>query len=130
MKRFVVIGAVVIATLVTAVAIVAVTMYSRADTSNVGELEFTNELHIPPLLDPKADESGRKVVDLQLQAGETEFLAGKPAETWGVNGSYLGPTLRAERGDDVQLTTGCRRRRPSTGTACTFPPPPTEVRIR
>jgi len=80
----------------------ACTLYSRADVNAVGELGFENELKIPPLLEPRA-EDGRKVFDLTLQQGRAELLPGKPAETWGVNGAYLGPTLRAERGDRVEL---------------------------
>jgi FtsP/CotA-like multicopper oxidase with cupredoxin domain len=80
----------------------ACTLYSRADVNAVGELGFENELKIPPLLEPRA-EDGRKVFELTLQQGRAELLPGKPAETWGVNGAYLGPTLRAERGDRVEL---------------------------
>src|SRR5919106_1748182 len=77
-------------------------LYSSAQVSTVGELAFENELAIPPLLEPQ-NEDGRKVFDLNLQPGRTQLLPGKPAETWGVNGPYLGPTLRAERGDRVEL---------------------------
>jgi FtsP/CotA-like multicopper oxidase with cupredoxin domain len=77
-------------------------LYARAETSNVGTLEFANELRIPPLLEPR-DERGRKTFELTLERGTSELLPGKPAETWGVNGAYLGPTLRASRGDDVEL---------------------------
>jgi FtsP/CotA-like multicopper oxidase with cupredoxin domain len=77
-------------------------LYSRAQVSTVGDLAFENELKIPPLLEPQ-EEDGRKIFDLTLQQGRAELLPGKPAETWGVNGAYLGPTLRAERGDRVEL---------------------------
>src|ERR687891_422115 len=77
-------------------------LYSSAQVSTVGELAFENDLAIPPLLEPQ-NEDGRKVFDLNLQPGRTQLLPGKPAETWGVNGPYLGPTLRAERGDHVEL---------------------------
>jgi FtsP/CotA-like multicopper oxidase with cupredoxin domain len=77
-------------------------LYSRADVSTVGELGFENELAIPPLLEPR-EEDGRKIFDLTLQEGRAELLPGRPAETWGVNGAHLGPTLRAERGDRVEL---------------------------
>jgi len=76
-------------------------LWSRADTSNVGELGFANQLHIPPVLEPRVDGAGRKVFDVRLQAGTSELLPGKPARTWGANGTYLGPTLRAARGDRV-----------------------------
>ena len=78
-------------------------LWSSASESNVGEMSFANELRIPPLAEPSVDERGRKVFDLRLEEGEAELLPGKPAETWGANGSYLGPTLRAERGDEVTV---------------------------
>jgi FtsP/CotA-like multicopper oxidase with cupredoxin domain len=70
---------------------------------NSGSMTFANRLRIPPLLEPGAGPDGTKVFDLALQAGRTEFLADKPATTWGVNGSYLGPTLRMRRGDKVAM---------------------------
>jgi hypothetical protein len=67
----------------------AYVLYARADTTNVGELSFRNELRIPPLAEPSVPEPGRKVFDLELQEGVSELLPGRQAETWGVNGTYL-----------------------------------------
>jgi FtsP/CotA-like multicopper oxidase with cupredoxin domain len=78
-------------------------LYVRADTSNVGELSFRNELRIPPLAEPTVSEPDRKVFDLELQQGVTELLPGTPTETWGANGTYLAPTLRAALGDDLMV---------------------------
>jgi blue copper oxidase len=78
-------------------------LWSRADTSTVGQLGFANQLKIPPLLEPREDPAGRKVFDLRLQPGTSQLLPGRPAHTWGANGAYLGPTLRATRGDRVVL---------------------------
>ena len=80
----------------------ACTLYSRADVDTVGDVSFENELAVPLLLEPR-EKDGRKIFDLTLQQGRAELLSGKPAETWGVNGSYLGPTLRAARGERVEL---------------------------
>jgi blue copper oxidase len=77
--------------------------WSRADMSNVGELGFANRLKIPPLLEPRVDGAGRKVFDLRLQAGTSQFIPGRSTSTWGANGTYLGPTLRATRGDRVAV---------------------------
>jgi FtsP/CotA-like multicopper oxidase with cupredoxin domain len=76
-------------------------LYSRADISTVGHLDFANPLKIPPVLEPDTDAQGRKVFRLDLQPGTSELIPGTTTETWGANGSYLGPTLRAWRGDDV-----------------------------
>jgi blue copper oxidase len=77
--------------------------WSRAEQSNVGQLGFANQLRIPPLAEPRVDADGRKVFDLRLQRGSGELLAGRAAETWGVNGAHLGPTVRAARGDRVLM---------------------------
>src|SRR5919106_235978 len=70
--------------------------------STVGEVEFNQPLAIPPLAESHLDGEGRRVFDLTAQAGQREFLRGQAAETWGINGAYLGPTLRASRGEHVQ----------------------------
>ncbi|MBN2621739.1 MAG: multicopper oxidase domain-containing protein [Acidimicrobiales bacterium] len=78
-------------------------MYARAETSNVGDLDFADELAIPPLAEPTVAPDGTKVFDLRFTAGETDLVDDGPTETWGLNGTYLGPTVRAERGDRVRM---------------------------
>lgn len=78
-------------------------LYSAMRITNVGELSFTNELLIPPELEPTVDEDGRKRFDLTMREGTSEFWPGRTTTTWGVNGAYLGPTLRLEDGDDVAM---------------------------
>lgn len=78
-------------------------VYVNAYQTNVGELSFRNPVKIPPVLEPTVDPDGRKRFTLTLQPGRTEFLPGKPAQAWGANGAYLGPTLRASRGDRVAV---------------------------
>ncbi len=41
--------------------------------------------------------------DLRLQSGWTDLGRDKKTATWGVNGSYLGPTVRARRGESVLM---------------------------
>lgn len=79
--------------------------YGRADMSNVGDLDFANELAVPPLAEPRVEADGTKVFDLRFTAGETRLRGDdEPAtDTWGLNGTYLGPTLRASRGDKVRV---------------------------
>src|SRR5919106_580941 len=86
---------------VTALGAAALIVYWGAQVSTVGELEFANELRIPPLAEPRVGADGRKVFDLELEKGVTELLPGRKTETWGANGSHLAPTLRASRGDKV-----------------------------
>ena len=71
--------------------------------STVGDLDFTTPLDIPPLLEGEPDGEGRIVFDLSLETGRTRIVPAGEAETWGVNDPFLGPTLRARRGDTVMM---------------------------
>ena len=62
----------------------------------------SNALPMPPLLEGK-DIDGTKTYDLSLQNGSTEFFQGVQTRTSGINGSYLGPTLKMRNGDNVRL---------------------------
>lgn len=73
------------------------------DTTDVGALEFKNPMKIPPILEPTIDNYGKKHFTLTMQSGTTEFFHGKDTPTWGINGSYLGPTIRVSRGDQVSF---------------------------
>ncbi|WP_149825878.1 multicopper oxidase family protein [Streptomyces tailanensis] len=78
-------------------------LWTGADVSTVGKVAFDKELAIPPLARSSVGKDGTRVFDLRMQAGETEFVEGRKTPTWGFNGSYLGPTLRAERGEKVRV---------------------------
>ena len=69
----------------------------------ISDVGFTQPLAIPPLAESHQDAEGRRVFDLTAQAGTREFVSGRTSETWGFNGAYLGPTLRAERGERVVI---------------------------
>ncbi|MEJ7902272.1 MAG: multicopper oxidase domain-containing protein [Thermomicrobiales bacterium] len=71
--------------------------------STVGDLDFATPLDIPPLLEGEPDGQGRIVFDLSLETGRTRIVPAGEAETWGVNDPFLGPTLRARRGDTVMM---------------------------
>lgn len=74
-----------------------------ATTDTTGEVAFDRPLAIPPLADSRV-EDGRRVFDLRAAESTTAFGVGDAAATtWGYNGSYLGPTLRAARGERVQV---------------------------
>jgi len=72
--------------------------WSVVDTR--GEVAFVNPLAIPPLAPSRVDEQGRRVFDLHAAPGRHDFGDG-PVATWGFDGDYLGPTLRATRGEEV-----------------------------
>ncbi|MFE6859101.1 multicopper oxidase family protein [Nocardia sp. NPDC057668] len=61
----------------------------------------TRPLPVPPLADSTIGPGGVRRFTLRAAAGTTEMLPGKSTPTWGYNGSVLGPTLRARRGETV-----------------------------
>ncbi|MEV1130159.1 multicopper oxidase domain-containing protein [Agromyces sp. NPDC049794] len=63
---------------------------------------FDQPLPIPPLAD-SAVVDGVRVFSLTAQEGEMQFKPGMTTPTWGYNGAFLGPTLRAERGEQVAV---------------------------
>src|SRR5690606_4292539 len=64
---------------------------------------FDTALRIPPVESGTVDADGTRVFDLTMQRGTTDLGHGPDTRTWGVNGSYLGPTLRAVRGENVRV---------------------------
>src|SRR5262245_30208175 len=66
------------------------------------KLTFRNPVHIPPLLRPEAGTGSVRRFTLTMQSGKTRILPGKPTPTFGFNGTYLGPTVRARRGERVE----------------------------
>jgi FtsP/CotA-like multicopper oxidase with cupredoxin domain len=62
--------------------------------------DFSSPLAIPAEYHGRV-ENGKRVFDLSLQHGTTEFFNGYHTPTLGINGSYLGPVLRLKRGDEV-----------------------------
>ena len=75
---------------------------ARATPPAAGELTFDRPLHIPDLA-PSTIEDGVRVFELDAAEGRTSFLPGSETPTLGYNGSYLGPTLVASRGEDVRV---------------------------
>jgi FtsP/CotA-like multicopper oxidase with cupredoxin domain len=72
------------------------------EASSIQPASLSQPLPIPPLAPSTLDEAGRRVFSLDVQQGSHDFGAGTVPGTWGANGSgYLGPTLRAERGEQV-----------------------------
>ncbi|WP_433697112.1 multicopper oxidase family protein [Nocardiopsis sp. CA-288880] len=75
--------------------------YAAAKRDTVGRIGFDSALAIPPLAEAAPGEAGTRVFTLALRSGETAFKEGAATHTWGVNGTYLGPTVRARRGEEV-----------------------------
>ncbi|MFE0549824.1 multicopper oxidase family protein [Streptomyces pilosus] len=102
-KRLLVLLGSVVTTLVVAIGALFTWLWTDAKVSTVGQEAFDNVLAIPPVAGSTVDKDGTRVFDLRMRAGRTEFLDGVHTPTWGFNGSYLGPTLRAERGEKVRV---------------------------
>ncbi|WP_020521311.1 multicopper oxidase family protein [Catelliglobosispora koreensis] len=68
-----------------------------------GKVDFANQLAIPALAPSQVDAQGRRIFNLTAQAGQHTFGSGRGGNgtTWGFNGDYLGPTLRAKAGEQV-----------------------------
>lgn len=77
--------------------------YTGAQQTATDGADFDRPLAVPPLLEPTVGSDGVKRFAVRLQTGQTELLPGKRTDTWGINGSYLGPTLRARKGDKVAV---------------------------
>jgi FtsP/CotA-like multicopper oxidase with cupredoxin domain len=71
-------------------------------SSPVTETPVTRALAIPPLEEGTVSD-GQRTYALEVQAATTDFGVGGPTDTYGVNQSYLGPTLRMATGDDVRM---------------------------
>ncbi|MCK4862138.1 MAG: multicopper oxidase domain-containing protein [Rhodobacteraceae bacterium] len=74
---------------------------------------MTNVLKIPAL-ETGHDEGGVQVYDLSLQNGITEFFEGYQTPTSGINGSYLGPTLKVRDGAAIRFNVTNDLGEPST----------------
>ena len=64
--------------------------------------QFRNKVAIPPLLNGIQDGKVKRY-DLKVMAGNSEFFPGVSTPTIGVNGPYLGPTIRCKNGEKVDL---------------------------
>ena len=74
---------------------------------------FKNPLGIPPL-EAGSIINGKRVINLSLGYGTSTFLGDRPTATAGINGDYLGPVIRVNQGDDVELKVTNKLAEPST----------------
>jgi blue copper oxidase len=76
---------------------------------------FVNPLRIPDLLEGrKGDGAGARHFDLDIRSGTSNFMPGLSTPTIGINGPYLGPTIRCRAGDQVALRVKNSLDEPST----------------
>ncbi|SFF00225.1 multicopper oxidase family protein [Trichococcus pasteurii] len=62
-------------------------------------------LRVPELAVPDSESDSEITYTVTAQAGETAFLEGKTTQTLGYNGSYLGPVLVVNEGQEVHIKT-------------------------
>jgi len=74
-----------------------------APVDTTGRVEFDTTLVIPRLAESRLDAAGTRVFALVAEPGVTELTSAGPTTTAGYNGSYLGPTLVARRGEKVRV---------------------------
>lgn len=67
-----------------------------------GAVVFDRPLTIPPIASSTVNQ-GVRTFDLTIASGEMDFNQGQTTPTWGINGNFLGPTLRAARGEKVRV---------------------------
>jgi len=77
--------------------------FRAAKVDTVGKVDFDRPLAIPPIASSTVDSDGTRVFDLSIQKGTTDLGKSHPTRTWGINGSFLGPTLRATQGEKVRI---------------------------
>ena len=97
--RLLALGTVALVLLVGGIVAIA---WNTTPVDTVGAVVFDTELVIPPLAESSVDANGRRTFELTAQEGRTS-IGGDQVRTWGFNGDYLGPTLRAERGEKVAV---------------------------
>ncbi len=76
---------------------------TTVNADNTKPVRSANTFAVPPLASGKR--SGKTVnFNLKLGVSQTQFFKGVNTATLGINQSYLGPVLRAKRGDKVRIT--------------------------
>jgi blue copper oxidase len=101
-RLLVVLAALPVVTVVGVLATLAV-LWFVLPVSTIGKVNFEQPLAIPPLAESHVDAEGRRVFELTARRGTSKLLPGEQIESWGYNGAYLGPTLRASRGEEVTV---------------------------
>lgn len=70
---------------------------------NLGDSDFSNsKLIIPEILEYK-EEAGIKKYEIDVNKTNYEFVEGVASKTYGFSGEILGPTIRFDKGDKVEI---------------------------
>jgi len=85
-----------------AVATAGVAVFGAKSLYSYDIFKQKREFVVPPLYEGKKI-GDKRVFNLNLQKGEMEFFKGLKTQTIGINAPFLGPTLRAKKGDMIQV---------------------------
>ncbi|TXG92509.1 copper oxidase [Rhodococcus rhodnii] len=103
LRRAAAIVAAVLTVAVVAIAGASAYLWFAAPVNTVGAVAFSRSLAIPPLADSRVTDDGVREFDLDLTRGTADLGHGPGTEVWGVDGGYLGPTVRAHRDEQVRV---------------------------
>lgn len=80
-------------------------MGGELTTELVPSNQETKELALPPLLEGTPSSDGGISYSITTQEGDTQFKEGNATQTFGYNGSYLGPVIRIRKDQKVTIRT-------------------------
>lgn len=86
---------------ISATAITGLGLQTRPASAQ-GNFSFETMLSVPALMTGDVKD-GVRIFDLAIADGETSFFSNMKTETRGINGGYLGPTLRVRQGETVRF---------------------------
>lgn len=101
------------ASVLTAGAIAVPAVFFKNGQAMASPEVFDSPLSIPPILPGQVD-GDVNVFRLALQHGESEFFRGFKTPTLGINGPFLGPVLRVQKGQRVAIEVNNHLEEPST----------------
>jgi blue copper oxidase len=82
----------------------ALSLFSPLGRRGHAATRFVNPLKIPALIEGKqGGDTRNRHYDLDIDAGTSNFLPELTTPTLGINGPYLGPTIRSRVGDRVTM---------------------------
>lgn len=64
---------------------------------------FSTKLYIPPVLQKSEKDRAEEAYVFSARKDIHEFFPGIPTDTFGYNGSFLGPTVRVRDGEEVKF---------------------------
>lgn len=107
-SKYMIIGSItlIVIVLIYALFISPIKEYLQKDTDiieNKNTDDSQNKLPIPELLEDTNPDENIADFTLEPQEGKTSFIENKETDTMGYNGSFLGPVIRVNKGEQVNI---------------------------